>query len=65
MKKFKYVGPFDEVECAGQVVRRDGVAEFGDDAAAGLDGQEAWEPVADQPKDTKKAAVKRADDSQD
>lgn len=66
-RRFKYVGPFDEVECAGQIVARGEVAEFDSDAAAGLDGQEAWEHVPDpeRSKAAKKAAAKRADDNDD
>lgn len=67
MPRFKYVGPFDEVDVAGQSVARGVVAEFAADVAAGLEGQESWEPIPDeQPeKTTKKAAPKRADDSQE
>lgn len=45
MPRYKYVGPFDAVECAGQVVARGETAEFSADVAAGLDGQETWEHV--------------------
>lgn len=66
MPRFKYIGPFDEVDVAGQSVARGVVAEFAADVAAGLEGQESWEPIPDEPeKTTKKAAPKRADDSQE
>lgn len=67
MKSFKYLGPFEAVEVAGQVVARGESADFGADVAAGLDGQECWEHVPDpqRSKAAKKAAESRADDSQE
>lgn len=63
-RRFKYLGPFDEVEVAGQVVARGETAEFGTEDAAGLDGQASWEHVPDpqRSKAAKKAAESRADD---
>lgn len=62
--KFKYVGPFAEVELPdiGAVVQRGGTVEVYDqDFAEGLAGQECWEPVDAKAKKT--AAT--ADDSQE
>lgn len=66
-RRFKYVGPFDEVDVAGRTVGRGETAEFEADVAAGLDGQEAWEHVPDpqRSKAAKKAAATRADDTDD
>lgn len=64
-RKFKYVGPFEEVEIAatGQVVQRGHTVEIDDpDVSAGLDGQDTWEPVVDKKRSqaAKKAAETRA-----
>lgn len=63
-RRFRYLGPFDAVDVAGQTVSRGEVAEFGAEAAAGLDGQESWEhvPDPDRSKAAKQAAETRADD---
>lgn len=72
MKKFKYVGPYDEVEvpALGAVVAHGETVEVEDtDVSAGLDGQDVWEHVPDpeRSKAAKKAAETRAtnDDSQE
>ena len=69
-RKFKYVGPFDEVEIAatGQVVQRGHQVEIEDpDVSAGLDGQADWEPVVDKKRSqaAKKAAETRAEQDEE
>lgn len=64
-RKFKYVGPFDEVEIAatGQVVERNHTVDIEDpEVSKGLDGQADWEPVVDKKRSAaaKKAAETRA-----
>lgn len=64
-RKWKYVGPFDEVEIAatGQVVGRGETVEVEDpEISKGLEGQETWEPVVDKKRSAaaKKAAETRA-----
>lgn len=60
MQKFRYVGVFDEVEVAhlgalyGPVAQGDTI-DLPDDVAAGLAGQDVWEPVTA----AKKAAAKK------
>jgi hypothetical protein len=47
-RKFKYVGPFDEVEipAIGAVVKRGHLVVIDDpEISKGLDGQADWEPV--------------------
>lgn len=48
MKKFRYVGPAAlpvEIPAAGVVTDDKGVVEVDDQTAAGLAGQDTWEPV--------------------
>lgn len=61
MPSFKYVGPYEEVEVnhIGLVKQGETVDVQDEDVAAGLKGQEIWEPVR-----AKKTAAK-ADDSTD
>lgn len=59
-RKFKYVGPFEEVEIAatGQVVERGHQVEIEDpEVSKGLEGQADWAPVV-QSKPRKRAAKK-------
>lgn len=59
-RKFKYVGPYDEVEipAIGAVVQRNHQVEIHDpEVSKGLDGQADWEPV----KAAKKTAAKKAE----
>lgn len=53
MPRYRYVGRFAAVECAGQVVARGETAEFSADVATGLDGQETWELVPEAKTKTK------------
>ena len=49
MKKFRYVGPSAlpvEIPAAGAVTDDKGEVEVPDDVAAGMAGQDIWEPVA-------------------
>jgi len=43
--RLKYVGPHDEVECLGVVVKRGDVGEFPDEATDLLDQPDNWQPV--------------------
>lgn len=55
MKKFRYVGPAAlpvEIPAVGVVTDDQGVVEVDDTVAAGLAGQDIWEPVGS--KTTKK-----------
>lgn len=67
MRRYKYVGPYDEVEvpALGAVVAQGATVEVHDtDLADGLDGQDSWEHVPDpqRSKAAKKAAESRASD---
>jgi hypothetical protein len=47
-KSFKYVGPYEEVDCPAlnRTIKQGEVVEVEDEAiAAGLVGQDTWEPV--------------------
>lgn len=65
MKKFKYVGPYDEVDvpALGIVVSQGETVDVEDtDVSAGLDGQDSWEHIPNRKRSraAKKAAVSKA-----
>jgi hypothetical protein len=66
MRRFKYVGPYDEVAvpALNAVVAQGETVEVEDpDVADGLDGQDTWEHIPDpeRSKAAKKAAANRGD----
>lgn len=67
MRRFKYVGPYDEVEvpALGVVVAHGETVEVDDtDIADGLEGQDTWKHIPDPKRSraAKKATAKKATD---